>query len=150
QGLTTAYNEVVHYEQGEPFITSVGSRLEMLRVSFLLWKEKPWFGHGTQSFLTESVRIAKLDAEQHPELLSLLGTPHNEYAHIAVQLGGVGFLVFISWLIVQFYEARKLPPYYASLAQGLTVLFAVGCFSESMLSMSIPGKFYVFFLALLF
>ena len=59
--------------------------------------------------------------------------PHNEYVHLAVQLGPMGLALFVALLIVAFRRAAFLLGEYAALAQGLVLAFAVGSLFNDLL-----------------
>jgi O-antigen ligase len=52
--------------------------------------------------------------------------PHNEYLHLAVQVGPLGAALFVAMLIVAYRSARRLPGEHALLAGGLVLAFAIG------------------------
>jgi O-antigen ligase len=65
--------------------------------------------------------------------------PHNEYVHMAVQLGPLGLALFLALLVVSFRGAARLPGDYAVLAQGFVLAFAVGCLFSDFLWDSTEG-----------
>lgn len=94
--------------------SSMGQRYTFWHYSLKLLAEKPFVGHGTGSFAQEYQRVAKgeqLMAQQ----------PHNELLLIGVQLGLLGLIPYLGFLVSQFYCSLKLPEQDKWLAQGLLV-----------------------------
>jgi O-antigen ligase len=53
--------------------------------------------------------------------------PHNEYLHLAVQLGPAGLVLLLALFAAAFRAAGRLPANEARLAEGVVLAFAVGC-----------------------
>lgn len=117
-----AYQEVAAYSQVADY-SSVGSRLYMWKVSVELVLQAPWFGHGLGSYAHLAQR-AFSDA-------TLCSTgcqhPHNEYLFTAVQMGVVGLLLLLNFLIKPLQTWRQLgrPDAIAPVFVGLLVLTAI-------------------------
>lgn len=92
--------------------SSMGQRYTFWTYSLKLIAEKPFLGHGTGSFAKEYQRIAT--GEQF-----ITQNPHNEFLMIGVQLGLLGLLAYLGFLVSQFYGSGKLPEQEKRLAQGL-------------------------------
>ena len=65
--------------------------------------------------------------------------PHNEYLHLAVQLGVGGLLLFIALLAACYLRAGVLPGNEALLARGIVIAFALGCLVNDFLLDSTEG-----------
>jgi O-antigen ligase len=94
--------------------TSMGLRYIFWENSLKLIAEKPLLGHGTGSFSKEYYRIVT-------DKRYVTRNPHNEFLMITVQLGLLGLLVYLGFLVSQYYYARALPDTDKWLAQGLLV-----------------------------
>lgn len=125
--------------------SSVGTRLELYRVSVNLIRDRPLLGHGTGSY-------AKAFADETQGRAGKpVRNPHNEYFHWMVQLGVIG----LAGLIYLFWTHWRLAPSLASLperhlARGLVLTMAVGCLFNSWLMDHTEGLLYVWLTGLLF
>ena len=96
------------YSQGDAE-TSLGTRLDMYKVSWMLFEQSPFIGHGLHSFKTKT--HAMRHAGELDGFASQVGrrhTPHNEFFMAAVEKGVVGlFLVSCLFLVpfIIFYRA---------------------------------------------
>ncbi len=102
--VSDAANDVQQYQAGNAK-SSIGARAEFVFFSQMLIKEKPLFGYGTGSFATE---YAKTGGPIIEEAAPTLGDPHNSYVHIWVQIGLVGVIAFVGWLVSQWKFSKKL------------------------------------------
>lgn len=126
--------------------TSIGRRIIFLKTSLGLIKQKPLFGYGTGSFpYIYDTTHAITATEGQP-----LWDPHNSFIHIAVQIGLVGMMIFILWLITQFFETRSLPLFERYLAQGLIITFTINSCTVDALLIHRSALFYVLFISVLF
>lgn len=126
--------------------TSWGYRLEFAKYSFKVIQERPFLGSGTGSFplLYAKTGGPLLEGSQ------VLGHPHNEYILIAFQLGTVGLLVFLVWIIMQWYYSYELPLPYRRMVQGLIVTFIINSFCNASLYINATGMLYIVFLSVFF
>jgi O-antigen ligase len=103
--------------------TSQGQRLAMASVSWRIVKDRPILGHGVGAWRTEFA------AHMPPQWKFAIGrhtSPHNEYLHIASQLGLVGAAIFAALLLVVLRVGvdtmqRQQTPWLFLLALGLLV-----------------------------
>ena len=65
--------------------------------------------------------------------------PHNEYLHLAVQLGLGGLVLFAAMMLAGLVRAGRLPPPDRTLARGIVLAFAVGCLFNDFLLDSTEG-----------
>ena len=117
--------------QHNPGETSIGSRLHFWKRSAQWLAQHPLLGSGTGAW-----REAFYEAtEGDPPFMHSRDRnhPHNEYVHLAVQLGPMGLALFVALLIVAFRRAAFLLGEYAALAQGLVLAFAVGSLFNDLL-----------------
>ncbi len=117
--------------QGDPGSTSIGSRLHFWKRSAQWLAAHPVLGAGTGGWgaafyeATEGDRPFMHNREREH--------PHNEYVHLAVQLGPAGLALFLAMLVVAFRRAGQLPAAEAALAQGFVLAFAVGALFNDLL-----------------
>ncbi|MGD9109000.1 MAG: O-antigen ligase family protein [Gammaproteobacteria bacterium] len=126
--------------------TSTGTRIIFLKTSLGLIKRKPLFGYGTGSFPYIYDTTHAVTAEEGQPLWD----PHNSFVHLAVQIGLVGMIIFMLWLITQFFEARSLPLFERYLAQGLIITFTINSCTVDALLIHRSALFYVLFISVLF
>jgi O-antigen ligase len=125
--------------------SSAGLRIEFYRNSLGIVTEHPLIGVGTGGF--PSAYAARVQGTD----MTPTHNPHNEYLHIAVQLGLAGLSALIMLFAVQWRMARQLPaPLEAGLARGVVVAFAIGCLFNSMLLDHAEGLFFAWLSGLLF
>lgn len=123
--VTQAAQEARDYRyHAHPGETSIGSRLHFWKRSAEWLRAHPLLGAGTGGW-SEAFYAATEgeDAFMHNRDRN---HPHNEFVHLAVQLGPLGAILFTAMLIIAFRRARLLPGEHAALAQGLVLAFALG------------------------
>jgi O-antigen ligase len=123
--------------QAAPRESSMGFRLHYLKRSLQAVAERPLVGAGTggwgEAFYEATVNDPPfLHDRRHTH-------PHNEYLHLAVQLGLGGLLLFAGMLGVALWRTRVLPEPERLLAQGVVVAFAVGCLFNDFILDSTEG-----------
>jgi O-antigen ligase len=138
------HQEYRGWEAHHPQATSIGLRLEFYRNTLDIIGQHPWTGVGTGGFPKAYERqIAGTG-------MALARNPHNEFLHIAAQLGPLG-LAALLWL---FWQQWRLAPRLATqlegeLARGLVALMVVGCLYNSLLLDHAEGLFYAWLTGLL-
>lgn len=137
------YSDIHGYAKKGDQTTSIGLRLAFANYSFKIIKEYPIFGAGTGSFkeLYQELNGPKLDGNAWP------GHPHNEYLAVLLQLGVVGFILFLSWVWIQIQESRNLPLFEKRLIHGLILGFLILSLCHASLSVSPGSNLYVILLA---
>lgn len=123
--------------------SSMGQRYTFWKYSLKLMVEKPLLGHGTGSFAQEYQRIAIGES-------FITKNPHNEFLMIGVQLGLLGLLVYLGFLVSQFYCARKLPDQQKWLAQGLLMSLVIASLFNTPFFDHTEGHWYAVMIALCF
>jgi len=142
------YEQVQLFETGHQLTSGQGIRLEFWRISLQMMEDKPILGWGTGGYNHEYHQRA----EQHHLGFVSAGTynPHNQYLYIGTQLGVVGLLAFVAWLVTPVVWARGLDPPKRTLAIGLLAILAIHSMFDSPLFIVTEGHFYCAMLALLF
>lgn len=123
--------------------TSLGLRITFSKNSLNLIKAHPIFGTGTGSFKSDYANIK-------PAPIALIGNPHDEYLHITVQFGIVGFIILMLMFSMQFWYSKYLPRPYNFIAQAVEISIIVGCFGNSWILDAAEGHLYMYFIALTF
>lgn len=123
--VTQAAKEARDYRfQAHPGETSIGSRLHFWKRSAQWLAKNPFLGAGTGGWAEAFYEATEDDdAFMHNRDRN---HPHNEYVHLAVQLGPLGLALFVALLAVAFRRAGRLPLEHAALAQGFVLAFAIG------------------------
>jgi O-antigen ligase len=125
--------------------SSAGLRIEFYRNTLEIIADHPLIGTGTGGLPT-----AYADRVRGTDMLAT-HNPHNEYLHIAVQIGLLGLTAMLLMFAVQWRSARQLPTAQESgLARGLVLAMAVGCLFNSMLLDHAEGLFFAWLSGLLF
>ena len=125
--------------------SSAGLRIEFFRNTLDIIVDHPLVGTGTGGLPT-----AYANRVRGTDMLAT-HNPHNEYLHIAAQLGMIGLATMLLMFLVQWHSARRLPTAQESgLARGLVLAMAVGCLFNSMLLDHAEGLFYAWLSGLLF
>lgn len=125
--------------------TSTGLRLEFYTNSVKLVAQHPWTGVGTGGF-----------AEAYRQLVEGTGmiparNPHNEYFHLTIQLGIIGLLLFLYYLLMQWRTARQIPDAHSSIAAtGLVLTLLISSMINTPLMDHVEGLFFAFMGALYF
>lgn len=115
------FNQISLYAADKTNIADISMHLRITywQHALTIIEQKPWFGHGTGSFVHEYQKIAKAN-----EALKG-GTPHNEFLMIAAQSGLPGLLLLLAFLILQYRCAKILLPKYRYFAQGVLLTTVV-------------------------
>lgn len=117
--------------QAHPGETSIGSRLHFWKRSAEWMARHPLLGAGTGGWSEAFYEATEGDDDfMHNRDRN---HPHNEYIHLAVQLGPLGLVLFVAMLVVAFRRAGRLSGEYAVLAQGFILAFAVGSLFNDLL-----------------
>lgn len=128
--LSLAVSEAREYQaQPKPRETSVGYRLHFWERSAQWLARHPVLGAGTGGWSEAFYESTAND----PAFLHDRGHthPHNEYVHLAVQLGLPGLALYLAMLWAAYRRAGMLPDEHAVLAQGFVLAFAVaGLFND--------------------
>lgn len=146
QRIVQIEREIVEWEPGRAsLLSSVGTRLDFYYHGLAIVREHPLTGVGTGGFpkaYAEKARAAQIASARNP---------HNEYLHIAAQLGIPG----LAALLALFYLHWRLAPRLASplerdLARALVLAIAVGSLFNSLLLDHTEGLLYAWMTGMLF
>ncbi len=125
--------------------SSAGLRLEFYRNTTDIITDHPLTGVGTGGFPS-----AYAEKVQGTDMLATRN-PHNEYLHIAAQVGLVGLAAMLALFAVQWRAAPRLPTRLETdLARGLVVTIAAGCLFNSFLLDHAEGLFFAWLTGLLY
>lgn len=136
--------EIDNYRtSGDPNNKSLAQRIEFVRASLILIREKPLFGIGTGNWELKynevyDIMNSKLDKDKR-------APAHNQYLNYTVKFGVIGFLwIFIAILLPVFREGHK--------RNFIFVLFLVSMgianFGDSNLETHMGLSFFTFFFCL--
>ncbi|MCW5575111.1 MAG: O-antigen ligase family protein [Burkholderiales bacterium] len=125
--------------------SSAGLRIEFYRNTLAIVADHPLTGVGTGGFpsaYAERVQGSRMVATRNP---------HNEYLHIAAQIGLIGLAAMLALFVVQWRTAPRLPTRLETdLARGLVVTIAAGCLFNSFLLDHAEGLFFAWLTGLLY
>jgi O-antigen ligase len=111
--------------------TSQGQRLALASVSWHTVKDRPIVGHGLGTWRTE---FAKRVPPQWQSAIGQHTSPHNEYMHIATQLGAIGVLIYVGiWLLLLRMGVQQLRRRASPWLFLISVAFLVGSITNVML-----------------
>jgi O-antigen ligase len=119
-------------------------RMEFFANTAKLIRRHPFMGTGTGSFRAEYARqVAGTDDKPTSD-------PHNEYLHLATQLGIPGAAFFVVLLGVQWFAASRLQPPERHVGRGVVLTIAVGSLFNSLILSITGGLIYSYFTAIAF
>jgi O-antigen ligase len=111
--------------------TSQGQRLALASVSWRVVKDRPLVGHGLGTWRAE---FATRVPPQWQFAIGRHTSPHNEYLHIAAQLGVVAVLIYVGiWLTVFRMGVRQLRARASPWLLLISIAFLVGSATNVML-----------------
>lgn len=119
-------------------------RMEFLANTVELIRRHPFLGTGTGSFRSE---YAKLVAGTDDRATH---DPHNEYLHLATQLGIPGAALFVLLLGVQWFSAARLAPPERYIGRSVVVTIAAGSLFNSLILSITGGLIFAYFSAIAF
>ena len=102
-------------------LSSVGQRIEFLKKSVELIKERPWAGFGTGAQRKELCRVA--DSSEWCNVGQI--HPHNQFMAIGIQLGGLGIVAYLLFMGAAILQARLQFGEYKILGVGLVATLLV-------------------------
>jgi O-antigen ligase len=118
---------------------SVDPRLEFYENALKLVRRHPVRGTGTGSFEEAYARLVA-GTDDRP-----ICDPHNEYLHLACQVGFAGPLLFIGLLGWQWFAAGRLPAADRYIGRGIVVTIACGSLFNSLILSVTGGVIYAYF-----
>ena len=120
--------------------TSMGVRLEFYQRSLELIRQRPIFGYGVGSVLTEFEKLAQNSTGGRAAMAS---NPHNEFFLMGVQLGLVGIALFAWFLVAIARECRRVDKLAGMVVGGYLLAFVLGCFANSLLLNFTEGNLFI-------
>jgi O-antigen ligase len=126
--ISSITNETSAYINKSDIRTSAGERLNYWAVSLKMFKEYPITGMGSGSFKKQ------LEVTKDPFFSNGRAHTHNEYLTQLSQYGLIGFVLFVSLLIITLRNSRKIKDkWLANLTTTGTAIFALNCLTDSSL-----------------
>jgi O-antigen ligase len=126
--------------------TSSGERLNYWRKSLQAMAERPVLGYGVGSWQQQYHRMES--GKPTPATFGARN-PHQEYLFWGVQLGAVGIVLLVAWMLSMFIEARKFETSVMRATVSLLVVFAVASALNSALYDGLVGDYFCALLAVL-
>lgn len=155
QRVDSTFSNVQKYSQGTHKTTSVGTRFEMWKASWLIFEEMPFKGVGwgnyqeTAKVLVEQGLVSKSAATWN--------NPHSQYFSVLANGGLVMLVALFILFLVPLKRFRNLlrindseTRAYALAGISLIVAYMGFAFSESIFERTIPTAFFAFYIALFF
>ena len=139
------FSDAEHYQQGL-VNTSVGIRIQSIKNAYLLFKEKPWLGHGTGSFRTVYTTLS----QDRTEATGIISLAYNSYLNIGVELGILGIAFILLNFILQWQYSFLLSEEYRYLMKILLISMTIGCLANPWLSDTTELHLYALFLVISF
>jgi O-antigen ligase len=124
--------------------TSMGLRLEFYHNTLRIIRDHPVAGVGTGGFPQAYARVVAGSP------MGATRNPHNEFLHLAAQVGPLGVAALLWLLFRQWRLAPGLAPPDKEIARGLVVLMAIGCMLNSLLLDHTEGLLYAWLTGLLY
>jgi O-antigen ligase len=131
--------------QDKKEFTSVGQRVEFLKKSIQLIKEKPLLGFGTGSYAKEFCRVADSAAWCEAGKFH----PHNQFIAFMVQLGTVGFTAYLAFIAAAIKSAANQTRPLQICSVGLIATLIADSITHAPLFLASEAHFFVLLLATL-
>ena len=126
-------------------VTSTGLRLEFYQNSLAIVADHPLTGVGTGGFPAAYAQQVQGTNKVKTH------NPHNEFLHLATQVGVLGVILLIAIFVTQWRLASSLPsPMDRALAHGLVITMVIGCLFNSLLLDHTEGLFYAWLTGVLY
>ena len=126
--ISSITNETSAYINKSNISTSAGERFDYWAVSLKMFKEYPITGMGSGSFKKQ------LEVTKDPFFSNGRAHTHNEFLTQLSQYGLIGFILFVSLLIITIRNSRKIKDkWLANLTTTGTAIFALNCLTDSSL-----------------
>ena len=96
--------ELTSLREPDASLTSVSERMERMKAAWLMFEKHPWFGVGHGQYFFE---LRKLNLEGFVGDIAAFGThAHNNYLHLAAEMGVAGVAVYVLLLFCIFEAGR--------------------------------------------
>jgi len=145
--ITLADDELQQWRSGAPpdLRSSVGQRLDILRNTIAVIRDKPVLGVGTGGFAAAYASVANRAGDPLTE------NPHNEFLMIIAQFGLLGVAAIIGIFGTQWWLAARLPDRFdREAARGFVLTMVVASILTSTLVDHAEGFFFVYLSGTLF
>lgn len=143
--VITVQRELQNWNPGEIAETSTGLRLEFYQNSLAIVARHPLTGVGTGGFPAAYARQVQGTGKVETR------NPHNEFLHIATQVGVIGVILLAGLLLSQWQLASRMrSPAERGLARGLVLTMVIGCLFNSLLLDHTEGLFYAWLTGVLY
>ncbi len=148
---------VQQYRSGSTH-TSLGMRLDVYKVSYVLIKGRPVWGYGLGSFQGGVALMAErgVMSDDIYRQVSVLRTPHNEFIQALVERGVIGLIATIMLFFVPgciFYRAAKSKSerigYYGLCGLSVLIVFFVAGQTGTLFNHNLFTNFYIIMVLLL-
>ena len=126
-------------------LTSVGQRVEFIKKSVELIKERPVFGFGTGSYTREFCRVA--DSTDWCEAGKF--HPHNQFIAFLVQLGFIGFIAYLIFIAGAIRSAIYQPRPVQICGLGLVATLIADSMTHAPLFLVTEAQFFILLFAAL-
>lgn len=143
--LDQVFVDINNYLDGNPY-SSVGYRLELWKASYYAFLEKPFLGWGWTNF-----DIAKQFVVENGDIASIrnFGHPHNQYLLFLVEIGLLGLLSLLAFMLWPFFVAIRFIKQTKEFNSTIYLAILVMVVSESILEFSITDdtfsyKYFIF------
>ncbi len=153
--VTKAINETQAYLEGKNYGGSLPQRYEMFKSAWILFKEKPLLGIGTDAYQHEVKRLWKEGQVQR--IGAIFTHPHNEYLSALAMKGIIGLAAVLFLFSIPFIYLLPLLPTLDKVGKtfamaGIITNLAYVQFalSEAILDRMLSLMFYLFVMAVIF
>ncbi|MCC5791753.1 MAG: O-antigen ligase family protein [Legionellaceae bacterium] len=139
--LHQTIEEISYLQNGEKD-TSIGYRFQFHDYARSLFQQKPYTGHGTGAFAWHFQQDNPI-----PTWGERLFEPHSQYWLIAVESGGIGLALLLTFWVSLLFNLWQLRPMPFSIGAAL-IVFYLANLSDSLLLYSATGYLFLLFAAL--
>lgn len=140
-------HQEIHASHQTGAVTSQGERVAFWSKGITLFKQEPWFGHGTGSVITLTTKMAQHAQRAVDQVVTF--NLHNEYLMWAVQLGLLGLISILTFFGLYLRAGLKEPGINGLVLRGSWLIFITGCLFNSFLVDFTEGYSLVILLGLL-
>lgn len=155
QRIDSTVANVFKYSEGTNKGSSIGSRFEMWKASWMIFKEKPVVGIGWGNF-NETAKVL-VKEKRVSSSAAAYSHPHNQFISVAVNGGLLMLFALLVFIFVPLSLLKRLLVFdnqqvrvYTLAAMVLIISYMGYALSEAIFERSIPTAFYAFYLALFF
>jgi O-antigen ligase len=107
--------------------------------------ERPILGYGTGSYPTEYKRLSAIYNNKFEN-----SQPHSDYLWFGAELGYVGMLIFIAFMLTALIRAYTLNPMYREFGIMVTVVYLASCVENGYFTDSVSGLAFFLVIGVIF